>query len=181
MIVDFQPILKGDLVTIRPMQKSDWNAMYLAASNPLVWAGHVKQNRYKEAIFRPYFECGMSSGSAVTIIDNQTQKIIGTSRYNGYDKDRREVEIGWTFIACEYWGGLYNSEIKFLMLEHAFNFLRTVIFWVAKENLRSCRAMEKIGGVLRAGEFSKEDNGQTIPYVVYEIKKEDFLSGPLIK
>ena len=65
------------------------------------------------------------------------------------------------------------------MLQHAFKFLDSVVFWVAKDNLRSRKAMEKIGGVLRDGEFSKTDNGKIYPYVVFEIQKDKFPSRAL--
>ena len=176
---NLQPTLKGNLVTLRPVRDEDWEGMYRAASNPKVWAGHVKRNRYKKEVFRPYFESAISSGSAFTIIDNQNDKIIGTSRYHDYKPDGHEIEIGWTFLDCDYWGGKYNGEVKSLMLEYAFSFLDVVVFWVAKDNLRSRYAMEKIGGVLRDGEFSKSDNGEVFPYVVFEIRKEHFPSGSL--
>ena len=89
MSVDFQPTLSDDLVTLRPIRKDDWEGIYSAASNPKVWAGHVKQNRYKKEVFRPYFDSAILSGSAFTIIDNVTSKIIGTSRYHDYKPTQR--------------------------------------------------------------------------------------------
>ena len=65
------------------------------------------------------------------------------------------------------------------MLQHIFKFLDIVVFWEAKDNLRSRYAMEKIGGVLRNSEFSKTDNGEVVPYVVFEIRKDKFPSGSL--
>ena len=179
MTANLQPTLCGDLVTLRPIRGADWEGMYRVASNPKVWAGHVKKNRYQKDVFRPYFESGISSESALTILDNETGEIIGTSRYHDYKPEKREIEIGWTFIASEYWGGKYNAEIKRLMLQHAFKFLDSVVFWVAKDNLRSRKAMEKIGGVLRDGEFSKTDSGKIYPYVVFEIQKDKFPSRAL--
>lgn len=176
---NLQPTLIGSLVTLKPMQERDWKGMFKAASNSKTWAGHVKRDRYKEDIFRPYFDSGISSGSALSIFDNETGSIIGTSRYHEYRSDIAEIEIGWTFIDCDYWGGKYNAEIKRLMLQHAFSFLDVVVFWVAQENFRSRAAMNKIGGKLREGEFSKIDNGEVFPYVVFEIRQEDFLTGPL--
>ncbi|MBT8099655.1 MAG: GNAT family N-acetyltransferase, partial [Gammaproteobacteria bacterium] len=80
-----------------------------------------------------------------------------------------EIEIGWTFLARKYWGGNYNAEIKALMLQHAFRFVDTVVFWIGEENIRSRRAVEKIGAVLRDGVFDKDG----MPHVVYEIHKPD--------
>jgi len=161
------------------MQERDWEGMFKASSNPKTWADHVKRDRYKENVFRSYFDSGISSGSALTIFDNTTKKIIGASRYHEYKSDIAEIEIGWSFIDCAYWGGRYNAEVKKLMLRHAFSFVDVVVFWVTQDNFRSRAAMKKIGGKLREGEFSKTDNAEVIPYVVFEIWQEDFLTGPL--
>jgi N-acetyltransferase len=64
-------------------------------------------------------------------------------------------QIDWTFLARSYWGGIYNREIKQLMLNHAFKFVNSITFITGKQNLRSQKAMEKIGGV-RMG--SRPDN-----------------------
>ena len=56
------------------------------------------------------------------------------------------------------------------MLDHAFQYVGTVVFWVGEENLRSRKAMEKIGGVLR-DEIQFRDFSGDMPYVVYEIRK----------
>lgn len=175
----FRPILTGALVTLKPMKAEDWDGMYKAASNPATWADHVKRDRFKEAVFRRFFDEGLSSGTAFSIFNNQTQTIIGSSRYHDYKAKKSEIEIGWTFIDCAYWGGKYNKEIKRLMLQHIFHFLDVVVFWVAKENLRSQAAMRKIGGKLQDGVYSKTDNGKQVPYVVFEIMKDDFFRGPL--
>ena len=178
-LANLQPILKSPLVTLRPVQPDDWADMFKAASNPKTWAGHINKDRYKEAVFRPYFDSALASGSAFTILENESGQIIGTSRFHDYKAAKSEIEIGWTFLDCDYWGGTYNAEIKRLMLRHAFTVLDCVVFWVAKDNLRSQYAMKKIGGILRLGEFSKSEGEREFPYVVFEIRKGNFLSGPL--
>jgi len=171
---DLQPLLKGSLVTLRPVQANDWGALFKAASDPKTWVDHTPtcQNRYQEDVFRAFFNDALSSGGALVVIDNATGKIIGSSRYNDFKPDAGEIEIGWTFITNEYWGRQYNAEIKDLMLTHIFQYVDVVVFWVAKDNLRSQFAMKKIGGVLRDGEVKKTDKGQIVTYVIFEIRKE---------
>ena len=89
-------------------------------------------------------------------IDAKSGLVIGSSRFHGYDAERSEIEIGWTFLARSHWGGVYNGEMKRLMLRHAFRFLDNVVFLVGPQNLRSQKSVEKIGGV-RAG--SRTDGG----------------------
>ena len=150
MSFDYQPVLKGDLVELRPLRRDDHAELYAVAADPLIWAQHPVGNRHEEAVFRGFFEEALASGGALVVIENESRRIIGSSRFHGYDRERSEVEIGWTFLARSYWGGRYNGEMKRLMLEHAFRFVRSVVFLVGPENIRSQRAVEKIGGV-RAG------------------------------
>jgi RimJ/RimL family protein N-acetyltransferase len=109
-------------------------------------------------------------------VDRSTQKLIGSSRYHGYDAERSEVEIGWTFIVRSRWGGATNREVKRLMLDHAFTSVDTVIFWVGEKNWRSQGAMTKIGGVKRDGFFIRESTG-AMPYFIFEIEKSRYQEG----
>jgi RimJ/RimL family protein N-acetyltransferase len=144
---ELQPTLRGELLEVRPLRPDDWDALFAAASDPLIWEQHPNSDRYKEDVFREYFRGAMESGGAFVILDAKTGRVIGSSRYHGYDEGRSEIEIGWTFLAREYWGGIYNGELKQLMLRHAFAFVDTVLFLVGPANLRSQKALQKIGAV----------------------------------
>jgi RimJ/RimL family protein N-acetyltransferase len=78
------------------------------------------------------------------VVDRQTGALLGASRYV-YDGERGEIEIGWTFLVRARWGGATNGEVKRLMLGHAFRFVDTVVFKIGPANLRSRRAVEKLG------------------------------------
>lgn len=168
---DFKPRMLGPRVEVRPIQVEDWEGMYAAASNPKVWELHPVSDRYRESVFRLFFDDAVASGSAFTFVDRESDRIIGSSRYNGLDEELSEVEIGWTFLDHDYWGGSYNAEIKKLMLDHAFQFVDTVVFWVGDTNLVSMRAMEKIGGIRRDEMIDRVLNGISYPHIIYEIRK----------
>lgn len=176
---DIQPYLIGELTDLRPLQEADWPALCAAASDPAIWELHPARDRYKSEVFREFFETGLAGGGALTIRDRQSGQVIGSSRYHGYDRALREIEIGWTFLTKACWGGSYNREIKRLMIAHAFSFVDIVVFWVGENNWRSQRAMEKIGGVRRPGLFSKSYTGQTSPHVVFEIANRPGWDAPL--
>lgn len=144
---DPQPHLVGDLVELRPLRESDFDDLYAVASDPLIWEQHPVPDRYREEPFREFFTEHLASGGALVAIDRRTGAIVGTSRFHGYDARRSEVEIGWTFLARSHWGGAYNGELKALMLEQAFRFVDSVVFLIHAENIRSQRAVEKIGAV----------------------------------
>jgi RimJ/RimL family protein N-acetyltransferase len=83
----------------------------------------------------------------LTALDCEDGRIIGSSRFHAYSEQASEVEIGWTFLARSHWGGKYNREIKQLMLRHAFRFVKRVVFLIGPQNVRSQKAIEKLGGV----------------------------------
>jgi N-acetyltransferase len=167
---ELQPHLSGDLLELRPLRPEDWEGLFAAASDPLIWEQHPAHNRYKEKIFKEFFQGALESGGAFVAIDRKTQKIVGSSRYLGHDSEKREIEIGWTFLARSHWGGEHNGEMKRLMLDHAFQFVESVIFVVGAENFRSRKAVEKIGGVL-SGRKTVDFHGTIVEHVVYQIKK----------
>jgi RimJ/RimL family protein N-acetyltransferase len=165
MPFDCQPHLIGDLIELRPLRADDFAALYAVASDPLIWEQHPSSDRYKPEVFAGFFRDALATGGALVAIDRADGRIIGSSRYHGYDEAAGEVEIGWTFLARSHWGGVYNGEMKRLMLRHAFGSVKSVVFKIGPKNLRSRRAVEKIGGVLVG---TKPDAGRG-EHVVYRI------------
>jgi len=168
---NLQPTLLGEHVVLRPVVAGDWDEMFAAAADPLIWAVHPVPDRYTQPVFRAYFDGALASGAALAILDRETGRMIGSSRYHGYDAALREIEIGWSFLTRDYWGGAFNREIKTLMLDYAFGFADTVIFMVGENNVRSQRAMEKIGGVRRPELFDRAYHDVVVRHIVYEIRK----------
>ncbi|MEA3053372.1 MAG: N-acetyltransferase [Sphingomonadales bacterium] len=158
MTFDAQPVLTGERVALRPLAAGDRDALYAAASDPLIWEQHPVPDRWREPVFRTFFDEALASGGALLALDRGDGRAIGSSRYFGYDAERRDVEIGWTFLARSHWGGAYNGEMKRLMLRHAFRFADSVLFIVGPHNLRSQRAVAKLGAVLegRTHRFGRE-------------------------
>jgi N-acetyltransferase len=147
MSFDLQPNLKGELIELRPLTPEDWDDLFAVASDPLIWEQHPESDRYEEEVFKLFFREALECGGAFVIIDKKSGQIIGSTRFYGYDPAKSEIEIGWTFLARKYWGGRYNRELKQLMLDHAFQFVQSVIFYVGENNIRSQKATEKVGGV----------------------------------
>lgn len=147
MSFDLQPRLRGELLELRPLRPDDYEQVYAVASDPLIWEQHPSSDRWRPDVFKVFFREALESGGALVAIDLRDGRVIGSSRFNGYDANRRQIEIGWTFLARSHWGGAFNGEMKRLMLGHAFQFVDRVIFVIGLRNFRSQRAVEKIGGV----------------------------------
>src|SRR2546423_1276926 len=175
MSFDLQPTLKGKLVELRPLRADDFDGLFAVAQDPLIWEQHPSHDRYKEDVFRTFFSEGLDSGGALLAIDAADGSVIGSSRFHGYSAERSEVEIGWTFLSRSHWGGRYNAEMKELMLRHAFRFVDRVVFLIGPDNIRSRRAVEKIGGVLIAPRIDNKGAER----VVYEITQDRFERRPL--
>ena len=91
----------------------DFDPLFAAASDPLIWIQHPESDRYKREIFQTYFDSAMESKGAFAIIESNSDRIIGSSRYCNLTPSGDEIEIGWTFLERAFWGGSYNRELKF--------------------------------------------------------------------
>jgi RimJ/RimL family protein N-acetyltransferase len=168
---DLQPTLKGNLIEVRPLKPEDFDALFKAAGDPLIWEQHPESDRYKREIFQRYFDGAIESRGALAVIERASGKMIGSSRYHNLNPAEREVEIGFTFLERAFWGGSYNGELKALMLDHAFRFVDRVVFVVGENNLRSQKAVEKIGArLLRKTERPARD-GTPRPNLVFAITR----------
>ena len=168
MPFDLQPTLTGSLVRLRPLRLEDKNILFSVASDPMIWKQHPSFNRYKNEEFENFFYDAIESRGALLVMNTQTDCAVGSSRYHGFSEENSEIEIGLTFLARPYWGGKYNGELKQLMLDHAFKSVKTVLFRIGSENIRSQKSVEKIGGVRDADLDSKGN-------VVYRVTKSVLL------
>jgi RimJ/RimL family protein N-acetyltransferase len=172
--MNLQPTLKGERLTLRPLRQEDYDGLFAAASDPKIWEVHPIPDRYLPETFKTYFEGLIKSHGAMAIIDNQTQEIVGTSSFYGHKPEEKSVIIGYTFLTRKYWGGDFNREIKKLMMDYAFEYVETCIFHVGVDNIRSRKAMGKIGGVLYE-EFEKIGfRGKLYKNVAFKIEKKSY-------
>jgi RimJ/RimL family protein N-acetyltransferase len=165
MAFDLQPTLEGELLRLRPLRSEDFPDLYAVACDPLIWEQHPAKDRYQEEVFKGFFRDAMESGGALIAVDSKDGRVIGSSRFYGYDPEKSEIEIGWTFLARSHWGGVYNGEMKQLMLRHAFQFVNHVVFLIGPQNVRSQRAVEKIGGV-RVGSRRDASGRESLVYQI---------------
>jgi RimJ/RimL family protein N-acetyltransferase len=172
---DIQPVLEGKLVELRPLKDNDFGPLMLAASDPLIWEQHPAQDRYQRPIFENFFEDAIKSRGAFAVVDKETQKIIGTSRFCSFVPELKKIEVGFTFLKREYWGGTYNRELKTLMLNYIFQFVEEVEFKIGEKNLRSRRATEKFGAKLIEIVERTRHTGEVHSACIYLLKKSDWV------
>lgn len=178
MTADLQPTLVGERLLLRPLRSEDFGALYAVARDPEIWALHPAHDRWREDVFRRFFDKALASGGALVVLERDTGRVIGSSRYYHEFDGPGEIVLGFTFLARDHWGGATNRELKRLMIGHALSFAHTALFSVGETNLRSRRAMEKIGGRLTERTLDTADQGR---HIVYAITPEDFAAGPLMR
>ncbi len=143
---NLQPTLENELVLVRPLQADDFQELYEVAKDPKIWELHQNPDRYTLPVFKLFFQEAMDSNGAFAVVEKATGSIIGSSRFKQHPSAIEAVEIGWTFLGRNYWGGKYNASFKGLMIEYAFRYFEYIVFQVNKLNYRSQRAVEKLGG-----------------------------------
>jgi RimJ/RimL family protein N-acetyltransferase len=171
--MNLQPILEDDLVKLRPLEENDFESLYEIAKDPLIWAQHPS-SRYKIDVFSGFFSESMNSKGALIIIDKSSNSIIGSTRFKPVSDVNNAVEIGWSFLSRKYWDGKYNKAIKKLMIDYAFGFMEDIVFYIGKENIRSQKAVEKIGGQRITGTHLKHLVKDSIADYTYRINKADW-------
>lgn len=178
--MDRQPVLEGDRLLLRPLRASDWDALFAVASDPLIWEIHPQHDRWQEPVFRLFFDKALADGGAVAVLDRESGAMVGTSRWERFDPaEGGSVEIGYTFLARSHWGGGFNHELKRLMLAHALGQVERVQFRVGEDNVRSRKAMTRIGGRLIDTMTVEETASGPVRHVFFEIDRTDFAKGPL--
>ena len=166
-----QPTLQNEFVKLVPLKETDFEMLFKVASDPLIWEQHPNKNRWKREVFENFFQGAIESKGAFLIYDVKTNEPIGSSRFYGPDSEKSEVTIGYTFFARSHWGGKYNPATKHLMMQHAFKFVENIIFHIGANNIRSQKAIVKIG----AGKIGEEDvkyfGEDTTLNFIYRIKR----------
>lgn len=174
--------LKGRWAQLLPLDRSHLPALETAASDGRLWelfftsvpAPHLLENWFttamtlqEKALAQPF-----------VVVDAETNKIIGSTRYCNIDSANKRLEIGYTWYAASYQRSAINTECKLLLLTHAFEVLacNAVEFRTDWFNHRSQAAIERLGakrdGVLRSHTIMPD--GRVRDTVVYSILKHEW-------
>ncbi|GAB5552564.1 MAG: GNAT family protein [Saprospiraceae bacterium] len=143
--MNLQPSLEDDLITLKPLSMEHYEGLYQVACDPLIWVQHPCSDRYKKEVFHSFFMDSILSKGALVVIEKANVQIIGSTRFKKITNIPDAIEIGWSFLSRDKWGGQFNRSMKSLMINYAFNFFEDVLFYIGKDNIRSQKAAEKIG------------------------------------
>ena len=164
----FKDKYENDNYLIKKLKISDFNLLYDVGKNPSIWEQHPENDRWKLEKFKNYFNNGIENEFGIYgIFDKKENRLIGSSRYYDYNKLKLSIKVGFTFLIPEYWGTSANYQIKVLLLTEAFKNLKKVYFDIGFNNLRSRKAIEKLGAFL----YKDSQSGN----VIYELDEKTFL------
>jgi RimJ/RimL family protein N-acetyltransferase len=178
------PILKGQTVYLQPACEKDRELIRPLAKDPRLWefTKTLLIDDTYDIQFDDYFDEALNLpqlfGRAFVIRTTAGSTIIGMSRFFNVSWKDKRLEIGHTWYIPEVWGKVYNKECKLLLLQYAFEHLHLhrVEFRVAHQNIRSQRAVEKIGGIKEGvlRKFTIRNDGSRRDTVVFSIIDDEW-------
>jgi RimJ/RimL family protein N-acetyltransferase len=149
-------LLKGNYVYLEKLQPEDIPALKELARDERIWeyTKTLLVNDSYEQQFDHYIKDALDdrfTGNQFSFVmrDTADDSIMGMTRFYKIEPFHKRLSIGYTWYAPKYWGNPHNKECKLLLLQYAFEQLgfQRVEFEVAHQNIRSQKAVEKIGGV----------------------------------
>lgn len=174
--------LKGNAVTLIPMEESHIDDLWEAAKHEEIWDFTYSKVKSLEAMQKMVLVAlddrkkGISYPFAV--VERHSNRIVGSTRFLDVSPTHKTVEIGWTWYNPIVWRTVVNTECKYLLLQHAFENwnLNRVQLKTDSRNLRSQKAIERIGA-MKEGVLRKEriiEDGYIRDTVYYSILKEEW-------
>ena len=143
--MNVQATLENGNVKLVPLNPNDFEELFSVASDQKIWEQHPNKDRYQREVFEKFFQGAIESKGAFKIMDKSSNEVAGSTRFYDYNQDDNTIFIGYTFYATKFWGSKLNPQVKKLMLDYIFQFVDKVNFHVGKDNIRSQKAMEKLG------------------------------------
>ena len=143
--MNVQATLENENVKLVPLNPNDFEELFSVASDQKIWEQHPNKDRYQREVFEKFFQGAIESKGEFKIMDKSSNEVAGSTRFYDYNPKENSIFIGYTFYATKFWGSKLNPQVKKLMLDYIFQFVDKVNFHVGKDNIRSQKAMEKLG------------------------------------
>jgi len=182
--------LKGRFVYLKALKPEHIPVLKVLAKDERLWeftktllineTFDEQFENYIDVAFNPNGDGSYSVGLQKTFVIFRVSddSIIGMTRFYGIDEKQKRLDIGYTWYIPEVWGLVYNKECKLLLLQYAFEILKynRVGFHVAHQNIRSQKAVEKIGGVKEGilRNHSYRADGSIRHTVLFSIVKDEW-------
>ncbi|MDO6759532.1 GNAT family protein [Tamlana sp. 2_MG-2023] len=174
-------ILENPSILLRPLTSDDIDIIETISYNKALGEFGARVNNRQD--LEGYFDFCLNSKKEkeiypLIIINKENQQPIGLTMLGSISFPNKRLEIGWTWISEKFQGTGVNNMCKKLLLNYCFDTLnlRRVEFKIDIKNIRSQKAVEKLGavkeGLLR--HFNMQSYGESDGTYVYSILKEEW-------
>ncbi|TFG76008.1 MAG: N-acetyltransferase [Flavobacteriales bacterium] len=187
--MELEVTLENELVRLSPLNLDNYeNLLSIAAEDRLVQyspSDIATPEALKSYVEEALAQQGQKSAQPFIVFDKRTQRYAGATRYMNIGWQNKVLEIGSTWIGREFQGSGLNDQMKLLMIDHAFDPMgfEKVEFRIDERNLRSRKAVEKLGamleGILRRNVYLLD--GYKRNTCCYGILKEEWIAKTSIK
>jgi N-acetyltransferase len=147
--------LTGEMVRLEPLALRHAPDLFEASAETSIWKYMPLRGFPDLASVQAWIQKSAAAAENGTdlpfaIILKETGRAVGSTRYMDIRPEHRGLEIGFTWLAPGVQRTRVNTEAKYLLLRHAFEDLGAVRVQLKSDsrNVRSQRAIERIGGVL---------------------------------
>ncbi|SFL95103.1 Protein N-acetyltransferase, RimJ/RimL family [Paenibacillus sp. 1_12] len=143
--------LTGKRVKLVPLEQAHVQGLFAAGNDPQIWTYLPSKMNALEHMNELVLEAldAQENGLQLpfTIMDVQTNEIIGSTRFLNLSLPNKNLEIGWTWYSPKVWRTHVNTECKYLLLQYGFEELGLVRvqFRADARNERSNKAILRIG------------------------------------
>ena len=134
-----------------PLKKKHLNGLMEAGKYPEIWE-HLQMHVSNINEMENFINIALTNRDNGTeipfcIIDQLTNKVVGSTRFLDLRLQHKSLEIGSTWLSPEVWATNFNTECKYLLLKFCFEDmgLIRVQFKTDNLNLRSQKAILKLG------------------------------------
>ena len=178
-------VLENHRARLEPLTRENYRLLETVASEPgLIRFSpgilHTPEG-FEAYMGRALEEAAAGQSIPYLIRDLQAGSVAGSTRFMRIDRINKVVEIGSTWIGSPFQGTGLNGAVKALMLAEAFGPLgfEKVVFRIDERNLRSRKAVEKLGaqleGIMRRDVYL--DSGYKRNTCCYGILREEWARG----
>jgi len=174
--------LEGEKVKLIPLEKSHTDELLKAASDGKLWelwfTSVPSEKNIDNYIDHALAQKEKGIEYPFIVVDRNSGKIIGSTRYYNLQVNHRRLEIGYTWYAKSYQRTGVNTQCKVLLLKYAFENLNCIAvqFMTNWHNLRSRTAIARLGakqdGVLRNHRINAD--GSYRDTVVFSITEQEW-------
>ncbi len=175
-------IIHGQAIVLLPLEEKHFNELFTAASDKRIWEFYTGdwsvQEKFIEIYHASLAQRTKGNEYPFVIIHQATKKIIGSTRLLDIVHFDRRLEIGGTWLMPEYWATAINLDCKLALLSFCFETLKAhrVQLKTQDNNLRSRKAIEKIGGVFEGviRQHMLKDDGSFRSSAYFSILEEEW-------